>query len=82
MNKLKLDVESLKVDSFSPEAVAKAPRGTVEGHVIVLPMPTGEYSLCYICPNSHDTCGFTENNTCYRTIQTCFCTVLPGRTEP
>ena len=75
MNKLKLDVESLKVDSFSPESVVEAPRGTVEANAIVRPDPTGEYSLCWICPNSHDTCEITENVTCMRTRQqTCLCT--------
>ncbi|HEU4883724.1 MAG TPA: hypothetical protein VFT45_15810 [Longimicrobium sp.] len=80
MKKLRLDVDALKVDSFSPEAAPAARRGTVEGNAIEPKIPTGDYSLCIICPNTFDTCGYTENNTCIRTIhQTCICTI---QTQP
>lgn len=73
MKKLRLNVDALKVDSFSPEAVPKA-RGTVDGHAIVNPYPTAMHTGCIICPNTYDTCGYTENNTCIRTIHvTCLC---------
>jgi hypothetical protein len=76
MKKLRLDVEALQVDSFSPELAPATRRGTVDGHAVAPNDPTGEYSLCFICPNTHDTCEVTENNTCLRTRYfTCFCTV-------
>lgn len=84
MKKLRLDVDALQVDSFSPESAPETRRGTVDGHAAIEPkIPTGSYSLCFICPNTHDTCGVTENNTCLFTRNaTCFCTVptQPGTT--
>lgn len=57
MRKLKLDLDSLRVDSFETNDEEKVPRGTVRGHV--------DYTNPIVCDTAVD-CSF---NTC---LSNCF----------
>lgn len=47
MNKLKLDVDTLRVDSFAPAAAPEKPRGTVAGYAVVTTnCPTHPLTQC------------------------------------
>ena len=55
MRKIRLDIDALAVDSFSPAGGAGKPAGTVHGHEAAYAAPdiptleTG-YHGCYACP--------------------------------
>jgi hypothetical protein len=57
MNKLKLDLDQLTVESFNTDASGIARRGTVQAHSEICVPTRGEFT----CGDTCDTC----NNTCY-----------------
>lgn len=64
MNKLKLDLDALTVESFDTRTEASAQGGTVQAH------QQSELGTC------HDTCGESRYDTCY---ETCAMTCDPLR---
>ena len=54
MRKIRLDVDALAVESFSPDRRAGTPAGTVRAHQEPLDVPTLDtgYHGCYACPRT------------------------------
>ncbi|HEX8696677.1 MAG TPA: hypothetical protein VF746_29940 [Longimicrobium sp.] len=46
MKKLKLEIDTLRVDSFAPAAAPEEPRGTVAGHAATTTCPTWPLTQC------------------------------------
>ena len=76
MRKIRLDVDALAVESFSPDGAAGERLGTVRAHQEPLDIPTLDtgYHGCYACPATViDTCV-----DCPRTRIICPDTALAG----
>jgi hypothetical protein len=75
MNKLRLDLEELTVDSFQTLPEAETPRGTVQAFASVGDS-TCFYAICYNetyaprCTNG-DTCAYSCYNSCTTADATC-----------
>jgi hypothetical protein len=71
MKKLKLEVEALHVETFSPEAAAHASVGTVRGQEVTTPescgCPVTDLAHTCTCPNTSNgpPCFCTEWQTCW-----------------
>jgi hypothetical protein len=82
MRKLRLDPESLRVESFEAVTAGGGQMGTVNGHIRKPPAEPNTIEPCYVntstCGNScygtcYATCGSTCANTCddYTCLQSC-----------
>jgi hypothetical protein len=67
MNKLKLDLDQLTVESFNTDASGIARRGTVRAHSEFFCLPT------HLCAPTYGefTCGDTCDNTCHTCGASC-----------
>ena len=77
MRKIRLDIDALAVESFSPAGGAGEPAGTVRAHQEPLDIPTLDtgYHGCYACPATVlETCALT----CPRTELICPDTAIAG----
>lgn len=59
MRKIRLDLDALAVESFSPAGHARTPGGTVQAHAAASDIPTLHtgYHGCYGCVGSLHSCG-------------------------
>ena len=63
MNKLKLSLEELSIESFDTTAPERKPEGTVFGEQNPCTCPTA--CTCPGCPTCYNTCAYTcDDNTC------------------
>lgn len=57
MSKLKLDLDTLEVESFRTETAEEGERGTVHGHIFILASPYCGYSYnCWMVTSIQRTC--------------------------
>jgi hypothetical protein len=72
MNKLKLDLDQLSVETFDTITPAGAQRGTVEAHgpTLLNTCPTCDPS-CASCVSCYNTCDNSCGPSCYGTCETC-----------
>lgn len=73
MRKLKLDADTLRVESFAPASEAEERRGTVRGHDFTeLATCNFRHWTCGITCNGGSACGGDTSNCPNTYAQTCF----------
>jgi hypothetical protein len=64
MRKIRLDLDALAVESFSPAGRERTPAGTVQAHAAASDIPTLHtgYHGCYACVGSLHSCRECEQD--------------------
>lgn len=76
MNKLRLDPELLRVESFTPGALSAQGAGTVRAHVFVTSNnPPCNSNDCMPTEYDYDSCGHSCLNKCVQTIGQLTCEI-------
>lgn len=83
MNKIRLDLDALAVESFGTSDAGVDPRGTVQGHATEQPHQSGGKPTNCLCPPTHPCLISVNDVTCVVTAcndVTCTCPPATGAT--